>query len=506
MDFDAGTGTTQLTSTTGSLDAFILKMDASGKFIWAKSFGGSSDESSKSICFDASGNLYTTGYFKETVDFDPDAGTTYLTSAGRQDVFIQKMDSSGNFLWARSFGNAKDEFASCIAIDDSGNIYTTGNFYGTLDFDPGAGISNLTSVEFDDIFIQKMDSSGNFIWAKSFGGGGGFDAGFSIAVDAFNNVYTTGRFDGTVDFDPGVGTANLNSVATDIFVQKMDASGNLIWAKSLGGFNTVDLSYSIKVDPMGYVYTAGQIYGPADFDPGVDTTILRPVGGIDIFVQKMSQCMLTAVDTQSACNSYKWRDGKTYTSSTNTPKFIIPNASGCDSVITLNLTINSDSVTDVISACDSITWIDGKTYTSSNNTASFTLTNAAGCDSVITLNLTINADSVTDVITACNSYKWIDGNTYTSSNDTARYTLTNSAGCDSVVTLKLTIKNSNTGTDTITACNSYKWIDGKTYTSSNDTAKYTLTNAAGCDSVVTLNLTIKKSSTGTDTITACDSY
>ena len=147
--------------------------------------------------------------------------------------------------------------------------------------------------------------------------------------------------------------------------------------------------------------------------------------------------------------------------------------------------------TDTVVACGLFMWIDGNTYTSSNDTATFTLTNAAGCDSVVTLNLTINTSNTgTDVITACDSYQWIDGNTYTASNSSATFTETNAAGCDSVVTLNLSINNSNTGIDVVSACDSYTWIDGNTYTSSNDTATFTLTNAAGCDSVVTLNLTI----------------
>jgi PDZ domain-containing secreted protein len=171
----------------------------------------------------------------------------------------------------------------------------------------------------------------------------------------------------------------------------------------------------------------------------------------------------------------------------------LTNAAGCDSTVTLDLTINySNTGTDVITACDSYTWIDGITYTSSNNTATHVLTNAAGCDSTVTLDLTINySNTGTDVITACDSYTWIDGVTYTSSNNTATHVLTNAAGCDSTVTLDLTINYSNTGTDVITACDSYTWIDGITYTSSNNTATHVLTNAAGCDSTVTLNLTIK---------------
>ena len=100
---------------------------------------------------------------------------------------------------------------------------------------------------------------------------------------------------------------------------------------------------------------------------------------------------------------------------------------------------------------------------------------------------------------------WIDGNTYTTGNNSA-WTLTNASGCDSTVTLDLTITNSNTGTDVQTACDSYTWIDGNTYTTSNNSATWTLTNASGCDSTVTLDLTITNSNTGTDVQTACDSH
>jgi len=216
----------------------------------------------------------------------------------------------------------------------------------------------------------------------------------------------------------------------------------------------------------------------------------------------------TGIDTQEACDSYTWIDGIEYTESNNTATFTKTNAAGCDSIITLNLTIHKSSTgIDTQEACDSYTWIDGIEYTESNNTATFTKTNAAGCDSVITLNLTINNSNTSiDTKEACDSYTWIDGETYTESNNTATYTLTNAAGCDSVVTLNLTINNSSTGIDTQEACDSYTWIDGIEYTESNNAATYTLTNAAGCDSVVTLNLTIKNSTHNTETITQCDTY
>jgi hypothetical protein len=229
--------------------------------------------------------------------------------------------------------------------------------------------------------------------------------------------------------------------------------------------------------------------------------------GVTIDEFTVYQCnTTTSTDTQTACDSYTWMNGVTYTASNNTAKDTLVNVAGCDSIVTLNLTINNSTTgTDVISECNSYhTWIDGINYTASNNTATFTVTNAAGCDSVVTLDLTINSLPSTDVRSACATYTWTDGITYTANNNTATDTLRNAAGCDSVVTLNFTI-GSETSIDVQSACAAYTWINGVTYTASNSTATTTLTNVAGCDSVVTLNFTILASAV-TDVVTACDTF
>ena len=141
----------------------------------------------------------------------------------------------------------------------------------------------------------------------------------------------------------------------------------------------------------------------------------------------------------------------------------LTNVNGCDSTSILNLTIINSTTgpPETQSSCDSLVW-NGKTYTSSG-TYTDTLINAAGCDSVVTLNLTINnSTATTDIQSHCGSYTWIDGNTYTASNNTATYTLTNTAGCDSVVILNLTVFEDSSVTN-ITACDSFVW-NGTTYT------------------------------------------
>ncbi|WP_343634867.1 T9SS type A sorting domain-containing protein [Fluviicola sp.] len=256
-----------------------------------------------------------------------------------------------------------------------------------------------------------------------------------------------------------------------------------------------------------YTWIDGNTYIASTNTP---TFVLQNASGCDSIVtlHLTINHSTTGTEVQTACDSYTWIDGNTYTSSTNTPTFVLQNASGCDSTVTLHLTINhSTTGTDVQTACDSYTWIDGNTYTSSTNTPAFVLQNASGCDSTVTLDLTINHSTAgTDVQTACDSYTWIDGNTYIASTNTPTFVLQNASGCDSTVTLHLTINHSTTGTDVQTACDSYTWIDGNTYTSSTNTPTFVLQNASGCDSIVTLHLTINHSTAGTDVQTACDSY
>ncbi|MEO5571568.1 MAG: hypothetical protein ABIT08_05340 [Bacteroidia bacterium] len=235
VDFDPGANIFYLTA-AGS-DIFITKTGAAGNFIWAKQMGGTSNNQSNSIALDAIDNIYVTGYFNGTVDFDPGATTYNLTSEGASDIFVAKLNSSGNFNWAVKFGAAYGDIGAAIAVDGPGNVYTTGTFMGNVDFDPGAGnyFINVNIGNTNNTFISKLNSSGNFIWAKNFGGGE--NSATSIALDAAGNIYTTGRFYFTNDFDPGAGIFNLTAASgsSDIFIASLNSLGNFNWAKSLTG-------------------------------------------------------------------------------------------------------------------------------------------------------------------------------------------------------------------------------------------------------------------------------
>ena len=171
-----------------SILLFFISLQISAQNVeWTKTIGGVGNDYGHSINVDNAGNIYTTGYFEGTVDFDPDTGVYNLTTT-YIDIFIQKVDPSGNLIWAKSIGGSDAENGYSIDVDASGNIYTVGQFTGTCDFDPGAGVTNLTSSGGLDFFVQKMDASGNFLWAKRMGDATDQYA-YSINIDNTGSIY-----------------------------------------------------------------------------------------------------------------------------------------------------------------------------------------------------------------------------------------------------------------------------------------------------------------------------
>ena len=286
-------------------------------------------------------------------------------------------------------------------------------------------------------------------------------------------------------------------------LQTLAAAGSTITVTDLNGNEVPSGSTVLHADKLIVQTTHEQCYNiigslanDMAFTSGDTITVIG-----DMVISTQTLPLFNAGDTIAVvCNNYDWY-GFTYTSSgdyTHT----LTNASGCDSVVTLHLTVNYSNTGDTTAvACDSFYWY-GTTYTSSGD-YTHTLTNASGCDSVVTLHLTVNYSNTGDTAAvACDSFDWY-GATYTSSGDYT-HTHTNASGCDSVVTLHLTVNYSNTGDTTAVVCDSFDWYE-TTYTSSGDYS-YTLTNASGCDSVVTLHLTVNYSNTGDTAAVACDSF
>lgn len=290
VDFDPGAGTTNLVSAGGD-DAFVAKYTSAGGLVWARQFGGTLNEQGLAIAVDSAGNVYTTGEYSGTVDFDPGPGTYSLGNAGSTDVFISKLDADGNFAWARRIGSSGGDQGLGIAVDSSGNVVTTGRFINTVDFDPDPVAEHkLSAAGNSDIFISKLDAAGKFVWARRMGSSE-VDAGFGVAIGPDDSIYTTGTFVGTVDFDPGPGTYSLVSSGQDVFVSQLDAAGNFVQAVRMGGSGS-DQGNGIDVDSAGNVYVTGSFNGSnADFDPGPDVFTLVSNGVQDAFVTKLDAAM-----------------------------------------------------------------------------------------------------------------------------------------------------------------------------------------------------------------------
>lgn len=252
---------------------------------WANGIGDKSNDVGTSICVDAAGNTYVMGYYTDSTDLDPSGNVAKLISKGSYDIFIAKYNINGKFIWGKGIGGTDAEFGNGIGFDGTQNLYITGNFRGTVDFDPSVNIANLTSAGGDDIFIAKYDTNGNYSFSKRMGSSGN-EFAQSIAVEngAGANVYITGYFAGTVDFDPSVNTANIISNVNDAFIGKYSAAGNYVWAKKIGG-TWDDYGQTITLDNNNNVLVSGRFNGTVNFDPAGLANITSS-GGDDIFLAK----------------------------------------------------------------------------------------------------------------------------------------------------------------------------------------------------------------------------
>ena len=293
VDFDPGSDVFNLTSEGEYPNTFILKIDVDGNFVWAKKI--KTDYGAGKIVVDDSGTVYLNGIFNGTVDFDPGPNVYEMTASQSQqnNIFLLKLNSNGDFVWAKQFKSSSFCFSPASCIDSSGNIYTTFRAYGTVDMDPGENVFSLTSTGNFDVFISKLDSQGDFIWGKQFKGEdyNTRSDDFSIATDPTGNLYLAGAFYGTVDFDPGPDVFNLTPNYVDVIVVKLDTDGNLVWAKQFTGppGNNMQMCRTIQLNSNGEIYVAGSFSGTADFDPGESSFNLNTSGltDSDIFICKL---------------------------------------------------------------------------------------------------------------------------------------------------------------------------------------------------------------------------
>ncbi len=478
-DFDPGPGILDITTVPPyrgagwnlALNPFISKLDTAGNLIWVKTFPGKDRPwdnyqytfvNVNGVCADREGNVYTTGYFNDTMDFDPSSGGVHyaypnardsVSSGGTNvDAFLVKLDPQGNFVWVRRIGNQGLNYPTDLVVDKGGkNIYLGVSFVDVLDervgvdgeaqdslIAPGGAVSNAAIIKLDAL-------SGNSIWVRSVSGysiRGVLEYAYPtcLALDDRDNLYFAGLFSGKLDSDPSPVVEELTTIGDtansfgygagdNSFVCKWNPSGKFVWAKSFG-YDTLLLWATsvtdLTVTGNGDVFTVGTFGGldntpragesvGIEFNPGPGSFRVQPRSGYDVYVHKMSQCMKESNPEIVICDSFSLNNKKYTASGTYLDTLYNAGREGCDSVVTLKLTIGTTTIANIAEvACDSFRW-NGQVYSLNGNYIQSFRTNE-GCDSVVTLALTVHHTpdlSVTKTGTTLTAngigrYQWID--------------------------------------------------------------------------------------------------
>jgi hypothetical protein len=491
-------GGVTLTS-AGGTDVFTAKYDTNGNVLWAKSVGGGKDDSSGGIAIDASGNSYVTGNFSDSIT---NIGSTTLTSAGIQDLFIVKYDASGNVVWASSAGGDKTESSLSIAIDSGGNSYITG-WFNSDSFPFATYHLNASQGQISCLFVLKYDAVGNKLWAQAAWDGPYSETeGRDILVDGAGSIYITGFFNGDLCYFGNLSLNNTNPVYSskqkDMFIWKL-CSGTVVLP----------------------TITAN---GPTTFCQGDSVTL-----------------------TASSATAYLWDDSFF---STSTAQSIVVKkqnalevraiaADGCSALSEVTIVTVNPLPDTTIQANGSTTFCKGNSVTLSggfakswlwsngDTTASTTLsspqiiqlsiTSFDGCiatssPKIITVNPlppvpTITAsgpttfcyeDSVILTSSTSDYYNWSNGyitkSITVSSSERDSVKVFDSNGCSATsLPVTITVKYPTySQTQYVTACNSYTSHFGKHTWTASGTYFDTIPNAgvSGCDSILSINLTI----------------
>ncbi len=293
IDFNPDAGVSNLTA--GSLqEFFVLALDTSSTFNWVKAFPSTGDITPLQISIDAGYNILVSGWFTGTCDFDPNAGVTSKTSNGGSDAFALQLNYLGALQWVKTIGGAGNDKAVALKSDNQNNYYFTGTFEGTVDLNPNAGVFNATVSNVSE-FIVKLDAGANFVWANSTTSPSAYGVTpVNIEITSNYNVIVSGRFGDLVDFDPGANTNTLDggSTTTQLYVQKLDWDGNYINAVSYGQINNGCRMIDFTVDKIGSIYITGNFNGTMDFDPGFGTAIISATAGApntDSYILKLNE-------------------------------------------------------------------------------------------------------------------------------------------------------------------------------------------------------------------------
>lgn len=422
LDFDPGPGTFNLSATAFGNDAFVLKLSPTAAFLWAGTISGAGAEQGTDLIVDTDNNTVTiTGFYDNTVDANPGAGTANLVSAGGVDAFlVQWQATTGTYIWSKSIGGLGFQAGYSVDQMSGGNIHLAGTFEQTADFDGGVGVANLTANGATDIFKAQYSNTGNYISADKFGGTTG-DGAQDIHLDNEGAILLCGYFDGNVDFDPGPATFNLNSGFTgwDGFIAKYCTVYNIT--------NNVSICAGESYFAAGAWQTTSGVYvdyyTPAEGCDSIVTTNLTVNTPVVDLGDDLSICSgtTTILNAGNPGATYLWNTGATTQTisvgTAGTYSVTITDPAGCTAsdaiVITLSPSPDVNLGADIFLCAGETTLLNagnpGSTYlwntgattqtilVGTSGTFSVTVTNPAGCTDADAVVITLSPTPIVNL-------------------------------------------------------------------------------------------------------------
>ena len=390
----------------GFNDAFLVKFNSAGVRQWATYYGDTDDDLPQFCVVDAANNVYLAGYTSSNTSIA--AGGHQNTFGGDNDAFLVKFNSAGVRQWATYYGGMGSDIGYTCAVDAANNVYLVGYTESTTNVAAGGHQNTIGGA--NDAFLDKFNSAGVRQWATYYGGTND-DYGYFCAVDAANNIYMTGSTASTTNI-AAAGHQDTLGGSEDAFLAKFNSAGVRQWATYYGG-TSIDRGYACAVDAANNVYLAGPTESTTNIAANGHQNTYSG-GNADAFLAKFGlPCVATtATITQAACTSFSL-NGTTYASS-GTYTQTRMNAAGCDSTITLNLTINpapsvsisqNNTALEATAGYTTYVWslngaiINGANSSSHNATANgsyqVTVTDANGCQN--TASFTYTASNISQI-------------------------------------------------------------------------------------------------------------
>lgn len=530
LDVDPSANAVNVTPPPGS-NTFLIKYSPSGAYL--NHIVGMGTGISFVSIDQNNDDLSIVGKFNYAVDFDPSPSTALLTPPNSDDVYIAKYTSDLTYIYAKTIGNSEFENIITINSDNQSNLLIYGNFIGSLDFDPEAGISTLDCGTDRHSFLLKLDENGSFNWVKEYDWYDFYAQNNRpqlIHFDDLGNIYFHNHFTDSINIDLGNTNTTLYPTGTkDGYVVKYDASGNYIWNIQLGG-NPTGYHYTrvstANIDEYGVVRIEGNMRGINDFDPSPYETfgITNFTSFYSGFYAKYNQLTTGAVSS-SIC------EGATFDVSFNNPKDLksgnvytveLSDATGDFSSPTVIGTLNSNSASGIVSATMP-TGISGAAYrvrvvssmphlTGERNDADIEILKLPNINTQPLAATTCEGDSTAIFVatTGTDSYNWYKDNVVipNTDNDSIIFTIsatadqglyytvaTNACGTTNSDTVLLTINPDYSINENKDVCygGSYTFPDGTTQNNITADLIYTSnlqTVSSSCDSIIVTNLTV----------------